>query len=136
MIPDEILLDQLYRFLANPAAGGRIRRPQCLPRGKIALLVEGGSGYGAAVGNTYGTSGQSVQSKGIISIPFPSQIAQVRASESTGGDAGSGAAKHRVTDSARSPVRQADRPAAHALSADDRRHGQPDPLQYPGHDCQ
>jgi hypothetical protein len=96
VIPDEILLEELYRFLANPA-DQKGASAAVLPEGKIALLMEGGSGYGAAVGNTYGTSGQSSQSRGIISIPFPSQIAQVRASASAGDDAGNTAAKSRIT---------------------------------------
>jgi hypothetical protein len=94
VIPDELLLRVLYRFLARPA--GRLDPSSpLLPRGKIALLVESGSGYGSAVGNTYGTSGTSDESKNIISIPFPSQIAQVRASTSAA-DA-TGAAKNRPT---------------------------------------
>ena len=55
-------------------------------RGQDRTLVETGSGYGSAVGNTYGTSGTSDQSKQIVSIPFPSQIAQVRASTANGPD--------------------------------------------------
>jgi hypothetical protein len=95
VIPDEILLAELYRFLARPAGPHDPFAPP-LPEGKIALLVEGGSGYGAAVGNTYGTSGTSTQSRRIISIPFPSQISQVRASASTSADAGGTAGKNRV----------------------------------------
>jgi len=95
VIPDELLLRALYRFLARPA--GRLDPSSpLLPKGKIALLVEGGSGYGSAVGNTYGTSGTSDESRSIISIPFPSQIAQVRASTSAA-DATGGSAKNRQT---------------------------------------
>ena len=50
MIPDEILLGELYRFLADPAGKAGDSAP-ALPEGKIALLVEGGSGYGSAVGS-------------------------------------------------------------------------------------
>ena len=51
------------------------------------------------MGNTYGTSGTSDQSRRVISIPFPSQIAQVRASAPAAGELGAagGAAKNRVT---------------------------------------
>ncbi len=97
VIPDDILLAALYRFLANPARRHDPSSP-ALPAGKIALLVETGSGYGSVVGNTYGTSGTSNQSKQIISIPFPSQIAQVRASEAASASSGTGAAaKSRVS---------------------------------------
>lgn len=81
VIPDEIVLGELYRFLADPTGKAGDLAP-ALPEGKIALLVEGGSGYGTAVGSGYGTSGTTDVSKGIISIPFPSQIAQVRAASS------------------------------------------------------
>jgi len=96
VIPDEVMLGELYRFLARPAGHHDPLAP-ALPAGKIALLVESGSGYGSAVGNTYGTSGTSDQAKQIISIPFPSQIAQVRASTANGLDTSGGAAKGRVT---------------------------------------
>ena len=96
VIPDEVLLGELYRFLARPAGHHDPSAP-ALPAGKIALLVETGSGYGSAVGNTYGTSGTSDQSKQIVSIPFPSQIAQVRASTANGLDTSGGSAKNRVT---------------------------------------
>jgi|GEM_PF-2287823 len=96
VIPDEVLLGELYRFLARPA-GRHDPSASALPAGKIALLVEGGSGYGSAVGNSYGTSGTSEQSKQIISIPFPSQIAQVRASMANGVAAGGESARNRVT---------------------------------------
>ncbi len=96
VIPDEILLGELYRFLAKPAGHHDPAAPS-MPAGKIALLVESGSGYGSAVGNTYGTSGTSDQSKRIVSIPFPSQIAQVRSSMASGADTSSGSAKNRVT---------------------------------------
>src|SRR5271166_3510220 len=96
VIPDEVLLGELYRFLARPAGHHDPSAP-ALPAGKIALLVETGSGYGSAVGNTYGTSGTSDQAKQIISIPFPSQIAQVRASTANGLDTNGRAAKNRVT---------------------------------------
>ena len=59
--------------------------------------MESGSGYGTAVGNTYGTSGTSDQSKQIISIPFPSQIAQVRASTADGSNSGGAGVKNRIT---------------------------------------
>jgi hypothetical protein len=95
VIPDELLLRALYRYLARPAGHLDPSAPM-LPQGKIALLVEGGSGYGSAVGNTYGTSGTSAESQNIISIPFPSQIAQVRASTSAANAAG-GAAKNGPT---------------------------------------
>jgi hypothetical protein len=93
VIPDEILLGELYRFLANPTSTTD-PSAKALPDGKIALLVETGSGYGAAVGNSYGTSGTSYQSRRIISIPFPSQIAQVRAAAS---ESVNGTARGRVT---------------------------------------
>ena len=80
VIPDDILLGELFHYLANPS-GLVEAKARVLPRGKIALLMETGSGYGAAVGNTYGTSGRSDRSHKIISIPFPSQIAQVRAAD-------------------------------------------------------
>ena len=51
------------------------------------------------MGNSYGTGSANDRSRKIVSIPFPSQIAQVRASAPAGGDAGvaGGAAKNRVT---------------------------------------
>ena len=63
VIPDEIALAELYRFLADPTGKAGDSAP-ALPEGKIALLVEGGSGYGTAVGSDYGTSGTTEQSKG------------------------------------------------------------------------
>lgn len=96
VIPDEILLVELYRFLARPAGHHDPTAPP-LPAGKIALLVESGSGYGSVVGSTYGTSGTSDQSKQIVSIPFPSQIAQVRATLANGSETTIGSAKNRVT---------------------------------------
>ncbi len=69
VIPDDILLAELYRYLADPTG---IADPSVnvLPAGKIALLVETGSGYGANIGSTYGTRGTSVQSQKIISHSF------------------------------------------------------------------
>jgi hypothetical protein len=96
VIPDDILLEELYRFMARSSAPADPAAPM-LPKGKIALLVESGSGYGSAIGQDYGTNGTTAQSKGIISIPFPSQIAQVRASMSSGADLGGASAKNRVT---------------------------------------
>ncbi|QEH36179.1 hypothetical protein OJF2_47390 [Aquisphaera giovannonii] len=93
VIPDEILLRSLFRYMAHPSGHEDPTAPP-LPRGKIALLVESGSGYGISVGQGYGTSGKTEQSRQIISIPFPSQIAQVRASQA-GADAA--AAKGRVS---------------------------------------
>jgi hypothetical protein len=80
VIPDKVLLGELYRFLANPT---RTADPPAgsLPKGKIALLVESGSGYGSVVGMDYGTV-KTAQFKRIVSIPFPSQIAEVRAAAS------------------------------------------------------
>lgn len=96
VIPDEILLNELYRFLASPSGRSDPSLP-VLPDGKIALLVEGGSGYGSVIGSTYGTKGQSRQSQRIISIPFPSQIAQVRSSASSGSEQGTITATRRAT---------------------------------------
>jgi hypothetical protein len=96
VIPDELLLGELYRFLAQPTGPLDPEAP-AMPTSKIALLVESGSGYGSAVGQDYGTSGTTDQAKRVISIPFPSQIAQVRASMATAGELGSGLAKNRVT---------------------------------------
>ena len=96
VIPDEILLGEMYRYLARPTGGSDPETPR-LPEGKIALLVESGSGYGSAVGNDYGTSGTTAQSKQIVSIPFPSQIAQVRSSTATGSDPVGGTGRQRVT---------------------------------------
>ncbi len=62
VIPDDILLGELFHYLANPT-GAVDPSPRVLPHGKIALLMETGSGYGAAVGNTYGTSGTSARSQ-------------------------------------------------------------------------
>jgi hypothetical protein len=84
VIPDEILLGELYRFLARPASSPDSAAAPLLPEGKIGLLVEGGSGYGSAVGNAYGTSGTSIQSRRIVSIPFPSQISQMRSTTAAG----------------------------------------------------
>ena len=95
VIPDDILLGELFQYLASPTGAVDPSAP-VLPRGKIALLMETGSGYGAAVGSTYGTSGTSTRSRKIISIPFPSQIAQVRAADAEAAT-GSGAAKTKVT---------------------------------------
>ena len=112
MIPDDILLSELYRFLAKPA-GHHDPSAHALPAGKIALLVESGSGYGSVVGNTYGTSGTSDQSKQIVSIPFPSQISQVRASTASGSGTSGGSAKNRFTIPFDPPSgRQSDRPPA------------------------
>jgi hypothetical protein len=95
VIPDDILLAELYRFLARPTGGGDPATAPALPEGKIGLLVESGSGYGSTVGNTYGTSGKSVQSRRIVAIPFPSQIAQMRSSTAANDQAKKG--KSRVT---------------------------------------
>jgi hypothetical protein len=84
VIPDEILLGELYRFLAQPTGSVGFTQAPVLPEGKIGLLVESGSGYGSTVGSTYGTSGKSAQSKRVVSIPFPSQIAQMRSATALG----------------------------------------------------
>src|SRR5262249_29987166 len=98
VIPDEILLAELYHFLAHPAGPSEPAAPR-LPAGKLALLVESGSGYGSAVSNIYGTRGKGDRSHGVIAIPFPSQISQVRASTLAAGDSGAlaGASGKRVT---------------------------------------
>jgi hypothetical protein len=96
VIPDELLLMELYRFLARPQGAIDPEGP-AVPSGKIALLVESGSGYGSAVGQEYGTSGSASHTRQIISIPFPSQIAQVRASMATGNEAVPGAPRPRVS---------------------------------------
>ena len=76
VIPDEIVLPSSTASWRTRRAGRRLG-PHA-PRGKIALLVEGRLWHGGGQ-DTYGTSGTTELSKGIISIPFPSQIAQVRA---------------------------------------------------------
>ncbi|WP_165226844.1 hypothetical protein [Aquisphaera insulae] len=80
VIPDEILLRSLFRYMAHPSGHDDPTAPP-LPKGRIALLVESGSGYGTSIGQGYGTNGKAEASKQIISIPFPSQIAQVRANQ-------------------------------------------------------
>jgi len=78
VIPDEILLRAVYRYLASPSSRTANREGPTTPEGTIALLVEGGSGYGSAVGRGYGTNSAGDDQRRIISIPFPSQINQIR----------------------------------------------------------
>lgn len=91
VIPDEILLRGVYRYLASPSLRGRDPNAPTMPDGTIALLVEGGSGYGSAVAGGYGTNSTNEAERRIITIPFPGQINQIRIDQANqDGSAGQG----------------------------------------------